>query len=150
MWEVFLHVSHPYNTFYPITNVQSLFSETWLLPSRSLTMSQFKIYSSDHSDGLGGVAITVHNSFKSKQIPLDITTSNRFTHHKIDIIGIEVHLGPVTSPVIPLFLSIYGINFLTWYRIIRYLVAILMHFIPLGALNLHPAVFLRSIIVSNH
>jgi len=70
----------------------ALLSETWLLPSRALTMPQFKIYRSDRSDGYGGVAIAAHNSFKSKLIPLDIATRNRFTHCKIDIIGIEVHL----------------------------------------------------------
>jgi len=70
----------------------ALLSETWLLPSRYLTIPQFKTYRSDRSDGYGGVAIAVHNSLKSKQIPLDVATRNSFTHNKIDIIGIEVHL----------------------------------------------------------
>ncbi|KAL5233586.1 hypothetical protein ACI65C_000996 [Semiaphis heraclei] len=47
---------------------------------------------SDPSDDYGGVAIAVHNCLKSKQIPLDVAIRNSFTHHKIDIIGVEVHL----------------------------------------------------------
>jgi exonuclease III len=70
----------------------ALFSETWLLPSRPLTIPQFKTYISDSYDGYVGVAIAVHISLKYKQIPLDVATRNSFTHHKIDIIGIEVHL----------------------------------------------------------
>jgi len=72
----------------------ALLSEIWLLPSRTLKILQLKIYRSDRSDGYGGVAIVIHNSLKSKQIPLDIATRNRFTYHKIDIIGTEVHLSP--------------------------------------------------------
>jgi len=68
----------------------ALLSETWLLPSRSLTIPQFKTYRSDRPDGYGGVAIVIHNSLKSKLIPIDITTRNRYVTHKIDILGVEI------------------------------------------------------------
>ena len=45
----------------------ALLSETWLLPSRSFSLPQFKTYRSDRSDGYGGVVIVIHNSLKSKK-----------------------------------------------------------------------------------
>lgn len=56
----------------------ALLSETWLLPTRSLTIPQFKTYRFDRPDGYGGVAIVIHNSLKSKLIPIDIPTRNRY------------------------------------------------------------------------
>lgn len=75
----------------------ALLSETQLLHTRSFAIPQFKVYRSDRSDGYGGVAIAVHNSLKSKLIP--IVSRNRSTNHKIDKLGIEVHLTNSASPL---------------------------------------------------
>jgi len=124
----------------------ALLSETWLLPSRSLTIPQFKTYRFDRSDGHGGVA--VYNSLKSKLIPLDIAIRNRFIHHKIDIISIEVHLVnshpplkcwscyiPSNSNVPCNLCNLLGGDFNAFH---------------LGALILHPVGDLGSMIASTH
>lgn len=69
----------------------SLLSKTWIVPSRSLSISQFRIYRSNRSDGYSGIVRVVHNSLKSKLIPIDINTKNKCTNHTIDILGIEIH-----------------------------------------------------------
>jgi len=71
----------------------SLLSETWLLPSRSFSIQQFKTYRSDRPDGYGGVAIVIHKSLKSKIIPIDPVIRSRFNNLKVDIIGVEIILS---------------------------------------------------------
>jgi len=48
-----------------------IISETWLLPSRLLNLPNLKIFRTDRPDGYGGVAIAIHNSFKTKLIPIE-------------------------------------------------------------------------------
>jgi len=77
----------------------ALLSETWLLPTRSLTIPGFKTYHFDRPDGYGGVAIVIHNSLKSKLIPIDIPTRNRYITHNIDILGVEILSAYSSSPL---------------------------------------------------
>jgi hypothetical protein len=64
----------------------TLLSETWLRPSRSLSIAQFKTYRFDRSDDYGGIAMAIHKSLKSKLILIGTVTRNRFINLKIDII----------------------------------------------------------------
>jgi len=77
----------------------ALLSETLALKLTIPYNSTVQTYRSGRSDGYGGAAIAVHNSLKFNQIPLDIAIRNRFIHHKIDIIGIEVHLANSHPPL---------------------------------------------------
>jgi hypothetical protein len=74
----------------------TLLSETWLLLSRSFSISQFKIYWSDRSDGYGTIAIAIHKSLKFKLILIDTVTRNKCITLKIDIIGVEVILSDLS------------------------------------------------------
>jgi hypothetical protein len=49
----------------------AIISEIWILPSRLLYIPNFKIFRIDRPDGYGDVAIAIHNSFKTKLIPID-------------------------------------------------------------------------------
>jgi len=64
----------------------ALLSKTWLLPSKHLNIPHFKIYRSDRHDGYGGAAIVIHNSLKSKLIPIDPATKNSFILSKIALL----------------------------------------------------------------
>ncbi|KAL4142166.1 hypothetical protein QTP88_004679 [Uroleucon formosanum] len=70
----------------------AILSETWLIPSRSITIPSFNTYRSDRPDGYGGAAVAIHHSIKSRLIPIDIVARNNFYKHKIDIIGVEIEL----------------------------------------------------------
>lgn len=77
----------------------ALLSETWLLPSRSINIPNYVTYRSDRHDGYGRVAIVVHNSVKSKHIPISLATRNDFANYNIDIVGVEVSLPHSFSPL---------------------------------------------------
>jgi ribonuclease HI len=77
----------------------ALLSETWLLPTRSINIPNYVHFRSDRSDGYGGVAIVIHNSFKSRSIQIDGPTKNRFVNSKIDVVGAEISLPYTSSPL---------------------------------------------------
>jgi hypothetical protein len=39
---------------------------------------------------IGGVAVEIHHSFKSRLIPIEMTTKDNFYKHKIDVLGVEI------------------------------------------------------------
>ena len=77
----------------------AILSETWLLPSRSTKIPHFRTFRCDRPDGYGGVAIAIHNSFKSKLKPIDMTTKNSLIRFKIDLIGIEISKTDLPFPL---------------------------------------------------
>ena len=75
----------------------ALLSETWLLPARSINISNYVSYRSDRQDGYGGSAIIIHNSLRSRPISIVETIRNSFLNFKIDIVGAEVFLPNSSS-----------------------------------------------------
>jgi len=77
----------------------AILSETWLLPSRTFKLPYFKTFRFDRPDGYGGVAIAIHNSFKTNLIPIIDITRDRLSHHNIDLIGVEVLESDSSNPL---------------------------------------------------
>lgn len=72
-------------------------SETWLLPSCSISISNYVSLRSDRHDGYGGAAIAIHNSLKLRLIPFDTSIENDLSNFKIDIVDSEVLLPNTSS-----------------------------------------------------
>ena len=58
------------------------------------------------------VFVVIHNSLKSKLLPIDIVTKNKFINHKIDIIGVEILTTDSQLPYEVLFSYIHPISLL--------------------------------------
>jgi len=84
----------------------AILSETWLLPSRTFKLPDFKTFRFDRPDGYGGVAIAIHNSFKTNLIPINDIYRDRLSHHNIDLIGVEV-LGSDSSNSFKIMVLLY-------------------------------------------
>lgn len=65
-------------------------SETWLTPLRSINIPHFRIFRSDRPDWYGGSAVVVHNSLKTKLIPIDPVIKTNLINPKIEVLGDEI------------------------------------------------------------
>jgi hypothetical protein len=77
----------------------AILSETWLIPSRSINIPHFRIFSSDRPVGYGGSAVVMHNSLQAKLISIDTVTKTNLINHKIDLLGVDILSSDSQSPL---------------------------------------------------